>query len=63
MGVGRGAHGEVVCSLVKLNIFYKIGKHVVPLDKTLEGGVKKNCLLASPERIQIVCFFFFNQQR
>ena len=42
-----GRHGEVVCSLVKLNIFHKVGKHVVHLDKTYwrVGSKKKELLI------------------
>lgn len=53
-------HGEVACSLVKLSIFHKVGKHVVHLDKTYWRVGSEKKLLVSPERIQIV-FFLINK--
>lgn len=52
-----------VCSLVKLNDYYKTEKHVVPLGKTLEGGewLERIACWGSPERIQIVFFLIYQQ--
>lgn len=48
-----------MCSLAKLSMYDKIGKHVLLLDRTYwrVGIDGKNCLLVRPERIPIVWVF------